>query len=273
LMACVASGPVCRTRWLVVCALALWCCSARVSAQDETGPAARAPTVRMLLRAGEGVTQRIISMPSEQGTIHLTTGLAPTIDVRASARLDFEHWFVRFRAGYQSSLGLHADDRLRLAVAGQASSAVRSHRFEGGVAPGLWLGAGPGSAAISAYIAYGLRAFSSVAPLVLPRFTLHGPLVRVEFELPLIMRRLWLHLAPEAQLLTSYSGDLSRISHVYGPGLAFGGEAGFVLYLLPSVAVRLSYRESHAHLAANSLESAGFEDIERYFLAGVLVSY
>jgi hypothetical protein len=232
-----------------------------------------APSLRMFLQAGAGVTQRSISMPSEQGRIRLASSIAPAIDVRAAARLEFEPWFVRLRAGYQSSLGLHADDRLRLAVAGQASSAVRSHRFEGGVAPGIWLSGRPGSAALSLYLGYGLRAFSSVAPLVLPRFTLQGPLIRLELELPLIAQRLWFQLAPEVHIISAYSSDLSRAAHVFGPGVAFGGEAGLVLRLLPRVAIKLSYRESHASVAANSLAYAGFEDSERYLLSDVLVTY
>jgi hypothetical protein len=259
-----AAEQVSRAHTLALFALCLCLCASAASAQD---------TVQMLVQAGTGVTQRSISMPTEQGRISLASSLSPAIDVRAVARVLFEHGFVRLRVGYQSSLGLHADDRLRLAVAGQASSAVRSHRFEGGVAPGLWLGGGPGSAALSLDVAYGLRAFSSVAPLVLPRFTLHGPLTRLELELPLIADRLWFQLAPEVQVLIAYSGELSRVAHVYGPGVAFGGEASFVLRLVPSIAVRLSYRESHAHIAANSLENTGFEDRERYLLADVLVSY
>jgi hypothetical protein len=73
--------------------------------------------------------------------------------------------------------------------------------------------------------------------------------------------------------MTSYSSDLSRISHTFGPGIAFGGEAGFVLRLVSSLALRLTYREAHAHITANSLGNAGFEDIERYFLADMLVTY
>jgi hypothetical protein len=271
-----------------VLALSLWLCAIGAAAQDATedaanaeaapvsrapGPAVAAPAaVQMVVQVGAGVTQRIVSMPTEQGRISLTTSLSPAFDVRASGRIRFERWFVRVRAGYQSSLGLHADDHLRLPVADQHSSAVRSHRFEGGFAPGFWLGESNG-AALSLYLGYGLRAFSSVAPLVLPRFTLHGPLLRLEFELPVIAHRLWLQLAPEGQLMTSYSRDLSRVSHVFGPGVAVGGEAGLVLRLVSSLAMRLTYREAHAHIAASSLGSAGFEDIERYFLADVLVTY
>jgi hypothetical protein len=286
-----AADEACSTRWLVPCVLTLLLCarvthaqsdealdtdSAQSTPSPETQPAvklATASTLRLLLQAGVGATQRTIDVPSAQGRTTLRAGFVPALDMRASGRLMFEHFFVRIRAGYQTSLGVHAADRLQIVTPGQASTAVRSHRLEGGIAPGLWLGTGPGSAALSLYIAYGLRAFSSVSPLLIPRFTLHGPLLRVELEVPLIGKLIWLQIAPEAQFILSITQDLRGAGGLYARGIAYGAEAGLYVRLGAWAGVRLNYRESHAYVAAAASAHANFADVERYVVLDGMFSY
>jgi hypothetical protein len=282
-----AAVRVCVTRWLVLCSLmspSLCAPLAQAQGADETDaeasyPAASSesqvpaqPTLQWLLQAGAGVTQRALDLTSAQGRITLGAGGFPAVDVRGSMRLALQHWFVRFRVGYQTSLGMHASEQLRIPAAGPASTAVRSHRFEGGIAPGLWLGAGPGSAALSVYMAYGLRALSTVTPLLIPRFTMHGPLLRVELEVPLVAHLLWLQIGPEAHLILSITDDLRRIGHLDGPGVAYGGEAGLHMRLGSRTALRLHYRESHAHVAGSGLRHDGFLDLERYMMLDMLLT-
>lgn len=280
-----ASSP----RWLVTCVLGLLLYahvthaqsdatleadSAQSAASAEEPPAAtaaNASTLRVLLQAGAGATQRTINVPSAPGPITLSTGIVSAVDVRASARLMFEHTFVRIRASYQTSLGVHSAERPLIETPG--STPVRSHRFDGGIAPGLWLGKGAGTTALSLYMAYGLRAFSSVSPLLVPRFTLHGPLLRLELEVPLIGQRLWLQVAPEAQYILSITQDLRAAGNLHSGGIAYGAEAGFFLRLHARVGVRLSYRESRAYIAANGLAQAKLADVERYMMLDGIFNY
>jgi hypothetical protein len=279
----------CSPRWLVPCVLSLLLCASQTHAQSEdaletdsaqstpspeaqpAGKLATGSTLRLLLQAGMGATQRSIDLPSAQGRITLGAGPVAALDVRATGRLMFEHYFVRIRAGCQTSLDVHAADRLQIVTAG--STAVRSHRFEGGIAPGLWLGKGPGTAALSLYVAYGLRAFSSVSPLLVPRFTLHGPLLRLELAVPLIGQLIWLQVAPEAQFILSITQDLRAAGGLHARGIAYGAEAGFYVRLGARTGLRLNYRESHAYVAAAGLADANFSDVERYIVLDGVFSY
>ena len=276
-------------RWIVPCVLSLLLCASETHAQSddaletdiaqstpspELQPAvksATASTLRLLLQAGVGAAQRTIDVPSAQGRISFGTGPVLALDLRASGRLVFEHYFMRIRAGYQTSLDVHAADRLQTVTAG--STVVRSHRFEGGIAPGLWLGKGPGTTALSLYVAYGLRAFSSVSPLLVPRFTLHGPLLRLQLEVPLIGQLIWLQVAPEAQFILSITQDLRGAGGLDARGMAYGAEAGFYARLGAWTGLRLNYRESHAYVGASSPAHANFVDVERYLVLDGVFSF
>jgi hypothetical protein len=239
----------------------------------ETATAARAQPFQMSLQVGLGVTQRAIDLPTEQGRVTLGAGFSPAFDVRASGRLALGRAFLRARVGYQSSLAIEANDRLRLITSGPASTPVRSHRLEGGLASGLWFDLGPGKSTLSLYLAYALRAFSSVQPLLIPSFTLHGPLLRIEVDVPLVRDLLWIQIAPEAQLIWAATHELRRSGGLRGTGFAYGGEAGLYVRLQSWIGLRLNYRESHAQLASVRATDRGLEDVERYFIANALFKF
>lgn len=263
------------SRWgLVACsvAFALVASSASAQAQPET-PTSTTRAIGLLLQAGGGVTQRTLDLPSTQGRLTFNSGWAPALDLRVSGRISDERHFLRVRVGYQSSIGWAAVDRSRIASTGTASTPVRSLRLEGGIAPGLWLGAGPGSTALSLFVGYGLRALGSETELRIPRFTLHGPLSRLELEIPLVPKLLSLRLAPEAQLIVSMTQDLARAGQLDKIGVAYGGEADLHLRVTSRIACRVSYRESHALVMAGTAVDAHFIDIERYLVGDILISY
>jgi hypothetical protein len=202
----------------------------------------------------------------------LETGLAPALNLRLSGRISDQQHFLRVRVGYQTSTGIAAGDRLRVLTTGPATTPVRSHRFEAGIAPGLWLGSSPGGAALGLFIGYGVRALGSVAELLIPRFTLHGPMFRVELELPL--SQLWsLRVAPEGHLIISMTEDLRRAGALDKVGMAYGGEASLQVRVFSRASLRASYRESHAYARAGTAANAHFVDVERYLVVDAVFRY
>ena len=248
------------------------------SSAEVSDPASLEPrpesvrTFAMELRAGAGLTQRIIDVPASQGHLTFDAGWAPALDVRAAGRLTGQHLFLSFRAAYQTSLGSVASDRLQLPASSTGQASVRSSHFDAGITPGLWLGAGPDSSALSLFLGYAVRAFTSVTELALPRFTLHGPVLRLELDVPLFGRVVSFHLAPEAQMLLSISRDLQRAGQLDSLGFAFGGEADLQFRIHARIALRLSYRESHGFASA-AVQAQQFSDTERYIVAVTSVSY
>ena len=111
------------------------------------------------------------------------------------------------------------------------------------------------------FAGYGLRAFASVVELGIPRYTLHGPLLRFELELPIAEGLLTLRIAPEVQLIVSVSRDLRGLSLIQDAGLAIGGEASARVRVTDWAALQLAYRESHA--SSDTAFSDSFKDVER----------
>jgi hypothetical protein len=274
-----------RNSWrsLALCAVGTFVCGSTLQAQDtgdsptqpvtasEHAPERFEPFVSVL-QVGAGLTRRRIELPTWQGPKTLDSGLAAALDLRVSARITDQRHFIRVRITYQTSLDAEAGDRVRAVSAEPTTTAIRSHRFEGGVAPGLWMGDGPGSVALGLFIGYGVRAFGSVTELSMPRFTLHGPVLRLELEIPLAHS--WsLRLAPEANLMISMSEALRRVGVLERWGMAFGAEASLQLELFSPLSVRLSYRESHAFAASGTAPDAQLIDVERYVVLAGLIRY
>jgi hypothetical protein len=281
-------------RWFAICGVCMFACAEAARAQSDAlagedavsegevaEPEAQsvAPakardkeTLQAVLQAGAGVTERTIELPTAQGRMTLNTGLAPALNLRLSARIRNEQRFLRVRVGYQTSSGIAAGDRLRVLTAGPATTPVRSHRFEAGIVPGMWLGNGPSSPALGLFIGYGVRAFGSVAELLVPRFSLHGPMLRLELELPL--SPLWsLRVAPEGHLIISMTEDLRRAGALDKIGMAYGGEASLQVRVFSRASLRASYRESHAYARAGTAANAHFVDVERYLVVDAVFRY
>lgn len=262
---------------LGLCCTSAWSPAAR--AQDEGAPAVREepadstppeppappkqrPSPIAFALAGGGATSRTLSVPANDGPRKLATGLAPALSVRIAARVQDEAHFLGLRLSYQTSVGLHATDTVPDASTLPSETHIRSHRFEGGLAPGLFLGRSPNSAALSLFAGYGLRALASVAELRIPRFTLHGPVARLELDVPLLAGRLSFRLAPEVQFIVGMTQQLRTLAGLGTTAFAIGGEASLRLQLTGPWAARLCYREAHARSAG--IEGRAFEDVERY---------
>jgi hypothetical protein len=270
-----------RARWrgLLGVLISVAALAANVRAQDvdsesnaaptaeDTAAVTASPTRAQLtpfasLLAGGGVTSRTIRVPAGDGPRALATGLVPALAVRVYGRLQDASRFLGLRLSYQTSLGVHAAQTVPDLSLIASETHIRSHRFEAGLVPGMFLGDSPNSAALSLFVGYGLRALASVAEIRVPRFTLHGPLARIEVELPLIAGRLSLRFAPELQVVVGMTQQLRAAAGLGSTALAFGGEASARLQLAGPFAARLCYREAHARSTGH--EGHVFEDIERY---------
>lgn len=230
--------------------------------QTPPAPADTRPSPLAFLLAGGGVTSRTLRVPANDGPRNLATGLAPALSIRIAARIQNAARFLSLRLSYQTSLGVHASETIPDASILPSDTHIRSHRFEGGLAPGLFFSPARDSVALSLFVGYGLRALASVAELRIPRFTLHGPVARLELDVPLFAGRLSLRLAPEVQLLVGMTQQLRALAGLSTTAFAIGGEASVRLQLGGPVAARLCYREAHAR--STGLEGRAFEDIERY---------
>lgn len=268
-------------RWLALCCASLLAPTMSVRADDApdveedtpTAPEApqtpptptnTRPSPLAFLLAGGGVTSRTLRVPANDGPRNLAIGLAPALSIRVAARIQNAARFLSLRLSYQTSLGVHASETIPDASILPSATHVRSHRFEGGLAPGLFFSQARDSVALSMFVGYGLRALASVAELRIPRFTLHGPVARLELDVPLLAGRLSVRLAPEVQLLVGMTQQLRALAGLGTTAFAIGGEASVRLQLGSPVAARLCYREAHARSAG--LEGRAFDDIERYVM-------
>jgi hypothetical protein len=241
-----------------------------VETQASAEPSAG--TLVAVLEAGLGVTERTIHVPSAPGGLSLDTAFAPALAVRLLARIADESRFLRLQLSYQTSLHMEAGERLSQPTEMAASTTpIRSHRFEAGLAPGLRLGNSSHSPALGLFMGYWLRSFSAVSELRFASFTLHGPMLRLEFELPVASGLFLLRIGPEANLIVARTAMLERQAGLHGLGFAYGGEASVRIVVSDLISLRLSYRESRAQI--RSVLQANLEDVERYLLLDALFRY
>lgn len=224
------------------------------------GAPAKALTV--WLSVGTGATQRAIAFAGADGAGRLETAMVPAIDLQVRGRLSLGTAFVGLSLRYQTSLW--ADSVQGGQPSAGSASSIRSHRAEGGIVPGVRFGSGEDAVSLSALMGYGVRAFASVVPMRVPSFSLHGPLVRLQVEIP-IAGLLCLRLEPEGQLILA-GAELSRLASLRGPGIAIGGQASLGLVVQAFLRLEASYRESHIRL--DSYGSEALSDVERYLLLG-----
>lgn len=227
---------------------------------------ADATTAYARLRLGAGLTQRVVDVPNAEGPRQLDLGPAPAAMLGIDGGLQRGHWLLGLGLRYRTSLAARVNDVQAGAGAAASQNAVRSHQFEAGLRPGWSFGQTSHAAQVALFAGYQLRAFSSVAVLRVPRFTLHGPLARLELEFPLKVG-LRLRIAPEVQWIASITRELEDIAQITQSGLALGGEAQLSLPLGESFDLCLHYRESHAMAQTRSAQR--FSDVERYLLLEV----
>jgi hypothetical protein len=226
---------------------------------------------RVTLGVAGGATLRVIEMMSDDGLYKLDTGWIPAIAV--ALRSSFDSGQARFEGAlhYETSLGAIGSQHSPDPTSQSLTTPIRTHRFEGGVLAGVRFGEVDRSVVGSVFLGYGLRALASVAELQVPRFTLHGPVFRLELEIPIVARTLRLRLAPEANAIVSISRAVRRIAETESTGFALGGEASLRLALLEWLDLQLDYRESHAFVRSERADP--FRDIERFLLLAAQLQF
>jgi hypothetical protein len=229
-------------------------------------PAGAQTTVSSQLRLAVGMTQRHVDAPSDSGRRQLDLGPTPAVLLGVDAAAHSGKLDLGVDISYRSSVAGRTRDADAGPNADTSQTAVRSHQLQVGARAVMRLGADESSSTLALFAGYSVRAFASVAELRMPRFSLHGPVARIELELPLPAAGLRLRLAPEAQWLPSISDALRALAGISGSAIAIGGEAQLRLPLSSGFNLLLDYRESHAWAAARAAHS--FSDAERYLLLG-----
>ena len=220
--------------------------------------------VTLTLAAAGGITERVIEYEGMSGPYRLNTGWVPALGIRLKVASIFDPVLLALSVHYETSVNAVGAQYSPVPDSPPGLTSIRSHRLEGGVSAAAYFGGHEDPLLASLFVGYGLRALGSVADLQVPRFTLHGPLLRLELKIPLVARLLWLRLAPEGQLIAYITTALAREANIDQYGYAIGGEASVGLQLVEKLALRLEYRESHAF--AHSAERDPFNDVERYLL-------
>lgn len=221
-------------------------------------------SVTLTLAAAAGTTQRAIDFESTTGPYRLDTGWVPALGIKLKLATVVDPLLLALSVHYETSLNAVGAQYSPDPDSAPGSTPIRSHRFEGGATAAVRFGKRDSGAFLGLFAGYGLRALGSVAELLVPRFTLHGPLLRLELKVPLVAGLLWLRLAPEAQLLPFMTEALTEIAATDGHGYAIGGQASLGLELWERYALRLEYREVHA--VAHSSQRDAFTDVERYLM-------
>jgi hypothetical protein len=173
-------------------------------------------------------------------------------------------WVLGLGLAYRTSVLGRVVDADAGAGAAMSKTAVRSHNFEAGLRAGLQLGPREHAVMLGLFAGYDVRALATVAVLRIPRFTLHGPVLRLEIELPLRAARMRMRLGPEAQWISGISRALLDRSGLTQPAFALAGFLQLQLPVSESFGLLLDYRESHAFAASRSVRA--FSDVERYLL-------
>jgi hypothetical protein len=257
--------------WLAL-ALSLVLAQLRVSVSAEPPAEASAPSSgkpRTMLAAGFGATQRVLRFSAADADRVLDTGFVPALGVQLGASFGDE-WSLDVRFAYRSSVFATAHQSSPDEVAPPLETTIQTHELIAGLGPTLHLG-DEDDPAFSLLVAYGIRAFGSVVELRIPRFSLHGPLARLEAELPLGSRRFVLYVGPELQWIVSLTSAARESARTERWGTALGFEARVCAYLLDNLALELAYRESHAKLS--SAADSAFRDVERFAFVDIVVRY
>jgi hypothetical protein len=222
------------------------------------------------LDVGVGTTQRVINFAVADGQRKLDTGFVPALHLALAARFG-DRTFFGFSMAYQSSVWAAVAQSAPNPRSPALSTTIQSHRLSVGILPGLRLGDAPDSSSLALFLGYGVRAFASIVELLVPRYTLHGPVARLDFELPLFAAKLVLRVAPEVQLIVSQTNDLRQAARTQSTGFALGAEASVRFYVADWIALALSYRESHA--SVSSAWTSPFEDVERFAVIDAFLRY
>jgi hypothetical protein len=216
--------------------------------------------VHVALAGGIGLGVRDFALPTEVGIVRLTTDPFPAatislgIDVEPSAR-------GRVSVGgglrYATSVGLRADDTRT--DGSTRNTASRSQRLDLEAGATLRLADGEGAVALSALVGWGVRIFSSEAPVTLPDYAIGGPSLRALLVVP-VSTRFTVTAGPDVQWVV-HVGDALRDAGVSTGGAALGAELAVRFGLTDTLSLEAWYRESHALLSSTRGDAT---DVERW---------
>lgn len=220
----------------VVCLLA-----ARAGAQD----AEREPHALVAVGVGPGVGVRQVRVPSQVGERRLSTGAYPAVDLALQLGAAYGRWSLVASVEYRTSLGLRTDTSELADAPGRIG--LRAHSLRAGITAGYRLGSGLRLALFSGWM---VRALRSTAELNVPRYSLHGPLLRPELQLPIAQGVLELRAGPELGLIVYESRELRELASTRPIGLSLGAALAVDLRAHALVHVVLCYAFAHATQAS-----------------------
>lgn len=216
---------------------------------------------------GVGVGQRSVTLPFQAGTRLLDVGPFVTVDAAVRARLllaDAFQFAVAIR--YYTSVGLSAESTPAAGLA--QATPLRSQRLEFVVGPSFRLGTGETIPWLALQLGYAGHDLRSLVEITMPRYTVSGPLARVDLRAIIADGRVTLWAMPEGQWIAAVDDSLTRL-HVDRSGFAIGGEVGVSVRINDQFLFEASYREAHTFLGTP--EQDGFHDLERIMTTRLVV--
>jgi hypothetical protein len=174
---------------------------------------------------GLGLGQRAVDLPTQSGLRQLDVGPFLVVDGAVRSRFRFSESF-HLLAGlrYLTAVALTAESTPATGVA--QSVPLRSQYFEALAGPQVRLGSNAETAPWLGFgLGYATQDLRGLIEITMPRYTLSGPLARVDVRIPLSRGKIMVWLAPEAQWLAVVDSTLTR-PHTASSGFSAGGEAG-----------------------------------------------
>lgn len=240
-----------------------------VDGVDATDPDAPLPprTLQMDGVVGLGLGQRAVDLPTQSGTRVLNVGPFFVVDGAVRTRLHLSEAFqLALALRYTTSVALTAESTPAAGIA--QAVPLRSHRMELMFGSLMRLSTGETTPWLGFQVGYAMQDLRGLIEVTMPRFTLSGPLARVDLRAVIVEGRVTLWAMPEVQWLVDVDNSLTRL-HVSRGGYALGGEVGFSARLNEQFLFEASYREAHAFVSTR--EPNNFHDLERVFTARLVV--
>jgi hypothetical protein len=249
--------------WLVLS------CAAVSSSSRAAADAPPAP-LTAALAVGSGFGQRFVHVPLRSGEQRLESGFFPVLDLRVNAELGVSRRALLGAEGrYQTSVALQA--RAIPPAGVRREVAARSHHMDLGATAGLRFADSEASVRARLFAGWAFRGFRTVVDIDIPSYSLHGPVLRPELQIPIANGAVVLHVEPEIMFIVHATDELREAAATSSTGFAVGGEAALDIRLSERAAFTLAYRESRARVA--SAWSANLRDNERFFTARIALRY
>lgn len=236
------------------------------SAQDAASDASDAPALEVSLALGAGVGSRTVEWSVVAGSEKVDTGAFPAMGARVAIDVVTDPGFsIGPALEYQTSIGHDVTERH---IGGEPyPMGIRSHHFEGAIVPTWRLGASR-RLRVWAALGYAVRDLQpEVHHLLIPSFSLSGPVLRVGVRIPIVAETVEIVVAPEAQWIALVGEDLEE-RDVNASGWGLGAHGALEVGVGGGFFVALTLREAHVFLGSSRGEGA--TDVERYATLGVV---